>query len=72
MKASRRSSGRALTVCWFWASALESSARAGLMPFASPYWILLAVVPFLASQMAGRAAGHVWSGVCLAGLVVRS
>ena len=33
--------------------------------FASPYWILLAVVPFMASQMAGRAAGLVWTGVGL-------
>ncbi|WAS93596.1 sensor histidine kinase [Nannocystis punicea] len=36
--------------------------------FASPYWILLAVVPFLAAQMAGRSAGHLWSAICLLGI----
>jgi signal transduction histidine kinase len=36
--------------------------------FASPYWILLALVPFLATQMAGRAAGHLWGAICLVGV----
>ena len=34
--------------------------------FASPYWILLAVVPFMASQMAGRGAGFSWTIVDVA------
>jgi signal transduction histidine kinase len=29
--------------------------------FASPFWIILALVPFLAAQMAGRRAGLVWT-----------
>ncbi|MFY0537610.1 sensor histidine kinase [Nannocystis pusilla] len=36
--------------------------------FASPYWILLAIVPFLAAQMAGRRAGHLWGAICLVGV----
>jgi len=34
--------------------------------FTSPYWILLAIVPFMASQMAGRGAGLTWAVVDLA------
>jgi signal transduction histidine kinase len=34
----------------------------------SPYWVLLVAVPFLAAEMAGRVAGHVWTAVCLAGV----
>ena len=36
----------------------------------SPYWVLLVAMPILAAQMAGRAAGHVWTTVSLAAVVV--
>jgi hypothetical protein len=32
----------------------------------SPYWVLLVAVPILAAQMAGRAAGHLWTLLSLA------
>ncbi|MBL9104359.1 MAG: hypothetical protein JNL82_25660 [Myxococcales bacterium] len=35
---------------------------------ASPYWVLLVAVPFLAAQMAGRLAGQVWTVICLSGV----
>ncbi len=35
---------------------------------ASPYWVLLVAIPFLAAQMAGRAAGLVWTVICLTGV----
>ena len=35
---------------------------------ASPYWVLLVAIPFLASQMAGRSAGQLWTVICLGGV----
>jgi signal transduction histidine kinase len=36
----------------------------------SPYWVLLVAVPILAAQMAGRAAGHLWTLLCLGSVTV--
>jgi signal transduction histidine kinase len=47
---------------------LYAVARTG--SFASPFFIILALVPFLAGQMVGRVAGLAWTGVTLAAIVV--
>ena len=36
----------------------------------SPYWVLLVAVPILAAQMAGRAAGHLWTLLSLAAVTL--
>ncbi|MDC0722365.1 sensor histidine kinase [Nannocystis bainbridge] len=58
--------GHWITGCVF-AGTLYAVSTTGA--FASPYWILLAIVPFLAAQMAGRSAGHLWGAICLVGVV---
>ena len=36
----------------------------------SPYWVLLVAVPILAAQMAGRAAGHLWTLLSLSAVTL--
>ena len=54
-----------LTGCTF-AAMLFVVAISGSL--ASPYWVLLVAIPFLAAQMAGRTAGLVWTVICLGGV----
>ncbi len=56
---------------------VASTAFAGIMwvvtisgGLTSPYWVLLVAMPILAAQMAGRAAGHLWTLLSLSAVIV--
>jgi len=59
--------GHAVTTITFVGILWAACISGGLM---SPYWVLLVAVPVLAAQMAGRGAGHLWTALSLAAVIL--